>query len=992
MLNLKKLCSELLCTVTALALTGSIMPVLPLDSLASAQIVDSGINYTESVDYNLGSPDSGYTSCLWIRTEPGKNWTTNVTSYSLLLIGIGGYSSAVNSDGVDYAFDDAFFENLEGTLKNARSNGVTVGLRFRYDDNGATNPEPADFQTVLDHIAQIGESGLLYEYEDVISFVETGFVGSWGEQWGGKYTSLEHKAQVLDAFLNITPDTIPVLIRTPNTFRQWLSDYCGVTTTAADMSYSITDTELASKAQRVGLYNDGYMGSDSDLGTYSNRVGETAWLCTAPSYGGEFSGADEWRLKYTTWQPEYAVAEMYYTNLLRINSNIYRTRSVSSDFATQEEAQARLDEIDALYENCGLGDYDYGGTVTANDDGTFTAGWKWMGYDDFIYDEALDKKIGIGADNSAFYGQNMWQFIRAHLGYRFVLRSSELTSVSAPNESLELSFKVENTGFSETPKDKEVEVILSNGVIDYVYTTDINARDWSSGTVNSHSLDLTLPETIPGGEWSVYLRISELNDDPVYDSAFCTKFANVELQYDNRLGANFIGSFTVDAEADPQKTVYENQRPAGYYTDCPQFDVNETDTVTILDKNYTFTEDGHAGYTLLYKVEGITQPVQLGNWYTSFSCDTTGYGSAYTTYGLNTRNQELSEDGYYALHIPFFGCAFNCSSETSIAGVSKLTALNFNDSRNYWSEDTYTALNGSSGVTITPVAFIEGGYEGYSVTFHLADGDVTYSDTIYGFKDTIHQSINNKEAVTALSLLDKECPSQYSDENGNVYKLLGFTTKKDEKSFIIDKNFIAYGDIELYPFYELDMSLTDLNSNTAPLTNNTDNQSVRYTLDDSASTATVGDGSYWENNSGFSSTGSIIIPASVSDGNTSYTVTAIGDNAFGSNTAVTDVFIPDTVTYVGENAFCEGTTVYVYENGDAAGIIDTQRYNVVFIEKSSAKGDVNSDGNVNIADLAALRAWLVHLDVQINGSASDMNSDLVIDIFDLVMLRKKLAD
>ncbi len=977
---------KLVSSAAALCCVCNLAALLPAD--AEAPLLDSGLNYTESTDYNLGSCDSGYTSCPWISASPGKDWTTAINSYSLLLIGIGGYSSAMNGEGVDYEFDDSFFASLEGTLQSARANGVTVGLRFRYDDNGTSNPEPADFSMVLRHIEQIGESGLLEEYEDVISFVETGMVGCWGEQWGGKYTSLECKAQVLDAFLNIVPETIPVTVRTPNTIRQWLSDYCGITTTAADMHYTISDPELAAKAARIGMYNDGYMGSDSDLGTYSNREGETAWLSGAPAYGGEFSGSDEWRLKYLTWQPEYALPEMYYTNLLRINSNIYRTRTVSSEFATETEAQARLTEIDTLYENAGLDSFDYAGSITANEDGTYTASWKWMGYDDFIFDETLDQKLGVDCDNSAFYGQTVWQFIRAHLGYRFVLRSSMLSESASPGETMELQFSVENTGFSETPKDKEVEVLLSNGSITYTYTTDLNARDWASAATNEASLSLTLPETMPGGNWEVYLRISELNEDAVYDAAFCTRFANEDLQYNTALGANYLGSISVSGEEDPAREETADTKPAGYYMDAAPIPVDEASQVNLLDQEYTFQEDGHYGFTFLYKIEGITEPIQLGNWYAGFTVSATGYSSAYTTYGLNTCNQALTEDGYYALHVPFYGCAFNCT-EASVGGTTKLTAFNFNDSRNYWSEDTYTSLGNCTGVQITPIAVLEGSSEGYDVTFHLEDGDYRYTGS-YGFSDTLSQSISNVSAVTVLSLLDGTCPAQYTDAAGNIHQLLGFTTKKDDKSCLIDEDFIAMGTMELYPYYELDRTAANLNTITETLTNGADSQGVRYLLDETTMTACVGDSGDWENNSGCSISGSILLPAYVvSDGKT-YRVTAIGDNAFGSNYRVQDVTIPGTVTAIGENAFYYGTTLYVYERSMTAGILNGTDYTVIELEAPAVSGDVNQDGSVTVLDVIALNRWLLGQEISIDVKAGDLDVSGTLSVFDLALLKRLL--
>lgn len=54
-------------------------------------------------------------------------------------------------------------------------------------------------------------------------------------------------------------------------------------------------------------------------------------------------------------------------------------------------------------------------------------------------------------------------------------------------------------------------------------------------------------------------------------------------------------------------------------------------------------------------------------------------------------------------------------------------------------------------------------------------------------------------------------------------------------------------------------------------------------------------------------------------------------------------------------------------------------------------GDVNIDGNVNVADLVLLQHYIVnsvkYLD---DGAAADMNSDNAINVFDAVLLRNKL--
>ena len=380
--------------------------------------INKVINYTESTE-TINNPGMGYTTTYWHVAKPGVIKVSNIVgSLVLMFIDIGAYSSGINEEQKDYDLDSAFFESLHKIFENCRNNGATIALRFRYDANGKSNPEPKSFDQVLKHISQIKENGILEEYKDILMFVESGFVGAWGEQHSGKYTSLEYKAQLLDTLLNVVPDNIPVTVRTPNIIAKWLN-----------ISEDKLDTyisEKGSKESRVGLFNDGYMGSDSDLGTYRYRENSVNFFYNQMRYtyfGGEFSGNINFALQYDTYKPENCIKEMYKTHLSYINSNIFQ-----------------------LYKN-------------------------------YTFGKEYDVQ---NVDNSAYYGQTVFKFIRDHIGYRLVLRDSHIQSDVSQGGIFEAKFTIENTGFANPIFKMNSEIILEkNG--NYMKTkVDIDSTEFYS--------------------------------------------------------------------------------------------------------------------------------------------------------------------------------------------------------------------------------------------------------------------------------------------------------------------------------------------------------------------------------------------------------------------------------------------------------------------------------------------------------------------------------
>ncbi|MGN0114315.1 MAG: dockerin type I domain-containing protein, partial [Acutalibacteraceae bacterium] len=55
-------------------------------------------------------------------------------------------------------------------------------------------------------------------------------------------------------------------------------------------------------------------------------------------------------------------------------------------------------------------------------------------------------------------------------------------------------------------------------------------------------------------------------------------------------------------------------------------------------------------------------------------------------------------------------------------------------------------------------------------------------------------------------------------------------------------------------------------------------------------------------------------------------------------------------------------------------------------------GDLNDDGKINLFDLIAMRKYLANWSIEVNTAAADCNADGKINLFDLILMRKYLAN
>ena len=163
-------------------------------------------------------------------------------------------------------------------------------------------------------------------------------------------------------------------------------------------NYTISKNDTA---YRLGLFNDCFLSSNNDVGTYAKREKEIEWIYiinTHLPFGGEF-----WRNYYLN-ELEKALPEMNYLSLSYLNGQF--NTSVIAD--------------------------------------------KWK---NVKYNSTLGK-------HSLFDGVTGYDYISTHIEYRFVIKSKYFKYKKGLN--FDLTINIKNVGFGNLLKTKKVDIIYAN--------------------------------------------------------------------------------------------------------------------------------------------------------------------------------------------------------------------------------------------------------------------------------------------------------------------------------------------------------------------------------------------------------------------------------------------------------------------------------------------------------------------------------------------------
>lgn len=502
----------------------------------------------------------------------------------------------------DIPLTDDALDALRGTFENLRKNGGTCLIRPDYARDGEVHNEPYDFNIILTHVRQLSE--IITEYSDVVGGVEVGMAGPFGEMNNSPYCGAQYMNEIINTYIENTPDSVKLMVRNCNYVVNYLCDsfengvgsvtlkngktqkvmYAGKFNWVNLFPFDNLKNKSQEKIKRIGMFNDGYMYDNNDCGTWvdvsrATGVKYLEWAAADGYYGGEYGsnshrGVDVVSEKLeasgsaltrhdSAWLPERAIPEMYKTHVAYIHGNVYRSDSPSvqtcyKSFPSYGEAVSFVNDLYKQSTQLAEDDpyakvFDHENIWYSNtddiEDKQCTVVFDSIGYDNFMFTEELSK-ASSECDNSAYYGRSCYAFIRDHLGYRFVLRSSKLSDSVDRGGVLKLSGKIENTGFGNCVQAKHTQIVIADKSGNEVACQRVKYADplnWRTQKTTGYNLEIRLPSTIEAGEYDVYMRVCNVTGAGESNTKTCVQFANNSNYYNTKLKANLLGSFTVNS-------------------------------------------------------------------------------------------------------------------------------------------------------------------------------------------------------------------------------------------------------------------------------------------------------------------------------------------------------------------------------------------------------------------------------------------------------------
>jgi Domain of unknown function (DUF4832)/Domain of unknown function (DUF4874) len=225
-------------------------------------------NYEPSVE-DFPNPERGFyqqEAIMWLGTERSPLQPSalrqlrleGVSSLRLYILIDEFRDAALSADALTY---------IRAEFGKARDAGLKLIPRFAYNfPQGGSYPyqDPdAPLNRVLEHIAQL--QPVLRDNADIISFMEVGFVGAWGE-WHSSTNKLvnpdtginDASKAIVNRLLEALPNTRTIALRYPPHKQQLFGD----------KPLEVTEAHTGTNRARTGAHDDCFLASATNWGTF----------------------------------------------------------------------------------------------------------------------------------------------------------------------------------------------------------------------------------------------------------------------------------------------------------------------------------------------------------------------------------------------------------------------------------------------------------------------------------------------------------------------------------------------------------------------------------------------------------------------------------------------------------------------------------------------------------------------------------------------------
>ena len=333
--------------------------------------------------------------------------------------------------GKDQDLTEDALNVLQESLDSIRSFGGHVIVRICYDPwyNGRSNVTP-DHEWVLKHVKQLAP--VLSKNTDVIVALEMGMHGAYGEMHSDTNITYDRVAEAVNLMLRNTPPELKILTRTGNYSAKVLGfDNWGVDFNIDGDKFKEIAKAKGDTMYRVGMFNDGYLGTQYDYGTWGADCATS--IC---------------REEGVAWLEKYGINTPYGGEALTTAEN-YQVIN-TPEFLAYEGFRTHTSYLNIQWNN------------------KLIDSWKKTPFTqkDFDYDPArVDSLSGF-------------KYINDHLGYRFVLRESWLSDTVGSDGILRAKLRIQNVGFGNLTREVMASVYIHGmanfGPLDTIAAFNIN--------------------------------------------------------------------------------------------------------------------------------------------------------------------------------------------------------------------------------------------------------------------------------------------------------------------------------------------------------------------------------------------------------------------------------------------------------------------------------------------------------------------------------------